>query len=114
MIVDCFTFFNEFDILDIRLHEMSPWVDRFVLVESAEAFSGIEKPLLFEKNKDRFKSFLPKIVHLVSPLVAKSTNAWDRQSYQRNYAMEALSDCKDEDLILISDVDEIVRGQDFT
>lgn len=57
MIVDCFTFFNEFDILEIRLHEMDPWVDLFVLVESAETFSGNSKPLWFEENQHRFKSF---------------------------------------------------------
>jgi beta-1,4-mannosyl-glycoprotein beta-1,4-N-acetylglucosaminyltransferase len=114
MIYDCFTFFNELEILEIRLHEMDPWVDRFVLVESEETFSGNSKPLFFEENKDRFERFLPKIIHLISPLVDKSTDAWDRQDYQRNYAMEALSDCADGDLILIGDVDEIVRGQDFT
>ena len=54
MIYDCFTFFNEFDILEIRLHEMNPWVDRFVLVESAETFSGNPKPLWFEENKQQW------------------------------------------------------------
>jgi len=114
MIYDCFTFFNEFDLLEIRLHEMSPWVDRFVLVESAETFSGIPKPLWFEDNKHLFEPFLPRITHLISPLVSKSTNAWARQDSQRNYAMEALTDCSDNDLIIIGDVDEIVRGKNFT
>jgi len=114
MIYDCFTFFNEFDILEIRLHEMDPWVDRFVLVESAESYSGNPKPLWFEENKHRFESFLPKIIHLISPLVDKSENAWERQNDQRNYAMVALTDCSDGDLILISDVDEIIMGMDFT
>jgi beta-1,4-mannosyl-glycoprotein beta-1,4-N-acetylglucosaminyltransferase len=114
MIYDCFTFFNEFDLLEIRLHEMDPWVDRFVLVESAETFSGLPKPLWFKDKKNLFEPFLPKITHLISPLVSKSMNAWERQDSQRNYAMEALTDCSAGDLIIIGDVDEIVRGKDFT
>lgn len=113
MIYDCFTFFNEFDLLEIRLHEMDPWVDYFVLVESGETFSGNPKPLWFAENKDRFKSFLPKIIHLISSPVDKVTNAWERQAAQRNFAMEVLGQF-DDDLILIGDVDEIVRGQNFT
>ena len=113
MIFDCFTFFNEFDLLEIRLHEMDPWVDRFVLVESGETFSGNPKPLWFKENKDRFESFLSKIIHVVAPVVDPSVNAWERQSGQRSYAMRALTNCADDDLILISDVDEIIRGMNF-
>jgi len=112
MIYDCFTFFNEFDILDIRLHEMDKWVDYFILVESPETFSGKPKPLWFHKaNKDRYRKFLPKIIHLVAPIV-KGDDPWDRQDRQRSFAMQALSTCSDDDLILVSDVDEIV-GIDF-
>jgi beta-1,4-mannosyl-glycoprotein beta-1,4-N-acetylglucosaminyltransferase len=113
MIYDCFTFFNEFDILDIRLHEMDPWVDRFVLVESGETFSGNPKPLWFLRNRHRFEAFLPKIDHLVAPLRRKGTNPWERQSLQRSFAMKVLDNCADGDLILISDVDEIIMGMDF-
>ena len=113
MIYDCFTFFNEFDILEIRLHEMDSWVDRFVLVESAETFSGIAKPLWFDENKHRFEDFLPKIDHVIAPVVSKSTDAWARQEGQRDCAKKMLASCADDDLILIGDVDEIVRGRDF-
>ena len=44
-IYDCFLFFNELEILDIRLHEMYEHVDKFVLVESVETFRGNLKPL---------------------------------------------------------------------
>jgi beta-1,4-mannosyl-glycoprotein beta-1,4-N-acetylglucosaminyltransferase len=114
MIVDCFTFFNELEILEIRLHELDPWVNRFVLVESPETYSGNDKPLLFEENKHLFEPFLSKITHLVSPLCNNPKSAWDRQINQRDYAMQALSDCADEDLILIGDVDEVPKGRDFT
>jgi beta-1,4-mannosyl-glycoprotein beta-1,4-N-acetylglucosaminyltransferase len=113
MIYDCFTFFNELELLEIRLHELDPWVDRFVLVESPETFSGNSKPLTFKENKHLFKPFLPKIIHLVSPPAENPKNAWDRQINQRDYAMCVLSDCMDDDLILVSDVDEIINGRDF-
>lgn len=111
-VYDCFPFLNELDILDIRLHEMDPWVDYFVLVESAETFSGKPKPLWFEENKDRFEPFLPKIIHLIAPVIDRSKTVWERQDSQRSCAMGALTNCADDDLILIGDVDEIF-GIDF-
>lgn len=115
MIIDCFTFFDEFDILDIRLHELDKWVDRFVLVECSQTFSGEKKPLWFEKSKNRVKPFLPKIIHLIAPpLKEKTDDFWQRIKNQLNYCQHALSDCAPNDLILIGDVDEIPRGQDFT
>jgi len=112
MIFDCFPFFNEFELLAIRLHELDPWVDRFVLVESTETFSGNSKPLYFSNYSYLFKSFLPKIIHLVAPPAVKPKDAWERQSNQRDFVMTVLP-CSDDDLILIGDTDEIPRGQDF-
>lgn len=113
MIIDCFTFFDEFDILEIRLHELDKWVDRFVLVECPVTFSGDEKPLWFEENKDRFKPFLHKITHLISPVPA-ANDKWVRIKSQIDFPIHALAGCADSDLILNGDVDEIPRGRDFT
>ncbi len=63
-IYDCFCFFNEFDILELRLNILDPVVDYFVLCESDRTHSGQEKPFYFEENKERFAKFLPKIIHL--------------------------------------------------
>ena len=52
-IYDCFLFFNELEILDIRLHELYDHVDKFVLVESLETFRGKQKPLYFTENRER-------------------------------------------------------------
>jgi len=114
MVVDCFTFFNELELLEIRLHELDPWVDRFVLVESRETFTGNPKPLYFDENKHLFEQFLPKIHHLVSPSVGNSKTFWDREKNQRDFIMVGLSDCNENDLVLISDVDEIPKGLDFS
>jgi len=107
MLIDCFLFVNEFEVLEIRLHEMSPMVDKFVIVEAEETFSGIEKPLQFKKNKAKFEQFMSKIIYIVPPKTSSRINSWDRQMYQRDYAMKAIT-CADNDLILIGDVDEIV------
>lgn len=107
MLIDCFLFVNEFEVLEIRLHEMFPVVDKFVIVEAEETFSGIEKPLQFKKNKAKFEQFMSKIIYVVPPKTSPEMNSWDRQMYQRDYAMKAIT-CIDNDLILVGDIDEIV------
>src|SRR3989338_9028995 len=62
---DVFTFLNELDLLEIRLNILYDHVDYFVIIECAETFSGLPKPLYFSENKDRFTQFAPKIIHYV-------------------------------------------------
>lgn len=62
-IYDCFTFFNELDLLEIRLEILSPYVDKFVLVEGNKTFSGELKESIFLKNKERFKKWESKIIY---------------------------------------------------
>ncbi len=62
---DVFTFFNEFDLLEMRLNILDPYVDYFIIVESTETFSGLSKPLYYAENKDRFKQWHHKIIHHV-------------------------------------------------
>jgi len=63
-IYDCFCFFNELDILDLRLNILDPYVDYFVLSEASVTHVGTPKPYYFEENKDRFSKFRDKIIHL--------------------------------------------------
>ena len=63
-IYDCFCFFNELDILELRLNILEPYVDFFVICESSVTHSGEPKPFYFEENKERFSKFLHKIIHL--------------------------------------------------
>ena len=63
-IYDCFCFFNEFDILDLRLNILDPYVDYFVICESSVTHTGAEKPFYFEENRDKFEKFLDKIIHV--------------------------------------------------
>ena len=117
MLYDCFTFFNELEILDIRLHEMAPIVDRFVLVEARKTFQGTDKPLYFEDNKALFAPYLAKIEHIIVDfppeidyLRPAKSPAWAREYFQRDQIAQGLTTASPDDLILISDVDEIVKA----
>ena len=115
MIFDCFTFFNELELLDIRLHELSGVVDRFVLVEATHSFQNKPKPLHFDANRSLFKPYLDKIIHVrieFPPDVTDSNkDAWSRERYQRNAISLGLTGAAPEDLIMVSDVDEIVSAE---
>jgi beta-1,4-mannosyl-glycoprotein beta-1,4-N-acetylglucosaminyltransferase len=57
-------FFNELDLLEIRLETLNPYVDYFVISECDSTFSGVDKPYVFEKHKDKFAKFADKIIHV--------------------------------------------------
>jgi beta-1,4-mannosyl-glycoprotein beta-1,4-N-acetylglucosaminyltransferase len=63
-IYDGFLFFNELDLLEIRLNTLNDVIDYFILVESSVTHSGKPKSFIFEENKERFIEFLPKIIHI--------------------------------------------------
>ena len=64
-IIDCFTFFNELDMLEFRLTELDPYVDKFVIIESTKTFTGEPKPLYYNLNKFKYKQWSHKIVHKI-------------------------------------------------
>ena len=66
MIYDIFTFFNELDLLEIRFEILDPVVDKFVLIECTETFSGKPKTLYYEENKHLFKKWEHKIIHHIT------------------------------------------------
>lgn len=103
----CFPFFNELDVLEIHLNELYDHVDYFVIAESCETFTGIEKPFNFEENKGRFAPYLDKIKYIKSYDRMK-TGPWPREHQQRHILLEGLQECAPTDLILLCDCDEIV------
>src|SRR5687768_6312071 len=111
MIYDCFIFNDELDLLDLRLRFLDAAADRFVIVESERSLSGQPKPLLFRENKHRFEPWLHKIIHVVAP--ANNMTPWEYEFFQRNYIKQGLASCADEDIIIISDADEIVNIKDI-
>ncbi|MDP1864012.1 MAG: hypothetical protein Q8K52_08915 [Thiobacillus sp.] len=143
-IFDCFLFFNELELLELRLNVLDEIVDYFVIVESAITFQGEEKEYLFEKNRGRFAKFEHKIIHykvekysldfanlpyvadpqsrddLILNSIYEHIDAcphfdkhkefwWGNDFYQRECIRRALAVAgpAQDDLILLSDVDEI-------
>jgi len=106
MVYDCFQFYNELDILKLRLHTLAGVVDRFVVSESTVTFSGAPKPLYYLENQSLFAEFKDRIIHNVVDDTPDG-NPFERDSYQKCAVKRGLSECGDGDLILFSDVDEI-------
>ncbi len=106
MVYDCFQFFNELDILKIRLNVLNDVVDRFVISEATETFSGIKKPLYYEENKEMFAEFADKIIHVVVEDTPEG-GTHERDTFQKNAVTRGLAGCTDDDVIIFSDLDEI-------
>ena len=122
-IFDCFMYFDEEIVLEVRLNMLNKYVDYFVIVESTYNHRGDKRRLLFNINK--FEKFKNKIIYLIydenpqniekvlendnPSMISKKyiLNAAKRENGQRNYIFNALEKANNDDLILISDVDEI-------
>ena len=138
---DGFQFFNEFDLLEIRLELLYDIVDYFVISETNRTHSNNPKPYYFEENKHLFEKYMDKIIHIkteypddilhfnkreetnkyniqynkISDIYDKEENEGElkrwptfcRDFLQREFIKFGLLDCEDDDLIMISDLDEI-------
>ncbi len=123
MIYDCFPFFNEFELLTIRLHELASVVDKFVIVESDCTHAGHRKPLWFQEKKHLFRPWADKIVHAIASL--SGNTAAEREQSQREWIWRKLMELSirdtdvaaedrfvtDKDFILMGDADEIPRHE---
>lgn len=125
MIYDLFTFNGEYDLLEIRFNILSPFVDKFVLCESMETFSGRPKPLYWtERNKDRFEEWEDKVIHIV-PVYGEDKEimsmmegrpyvdqpAFQRAFYQKESLRNGLKEAQDEDVVVYGDADEIINPE---
>ena len=110
MIYDCFTFFNELELLELRLNELSGVVDKFVLVEATRTFTNQPKPLYYLENRARFAAFANRIIHVVVKDVPDVADPWVIERHQRNSISRGLLDCRPDDWVLVSDLDEIPRA----
>jgi beta-1,4-mannosyl-glycoprotein beta-1,4-N-acetylglucosaminyltransferase len=115
-IVDCFTFYNEIDLLLYRLTILYDVVDYFVIVEANQTYTGKSKELFYAKNAHLFENFLDKIIHIVVDLPfiypaidIKKGEQWTNENYQRNCIANGIQKIPlcDDDFIIISDLDEI-------
>ena len=122
-IFDCFMYFDEDIVLDVRLNYLDKYIDQFIIIESEYNHKGEKRTPLFDINK--FKRFENKIKYILtndippgienikiddneSEIYRKSIfNAWKRENLQRNQISKGLSDAQEEDWVIISDLDEI-------
>jgi len=135
-IYDCFNFFNELDILELRLNILYDVVDYFIIVESDVTHSGESKPFYFDENKERFSKFSDKIIsykvfdtpkdftnlptskdqeldniyrycEITSSFNTHTQPDYGRDFFQKESVRRPLINCEDDDIIMISDADEI-------
>ena len=111
-IYDCFTFWKEFDVLEMRLNELHEIVDKFIIVESLYSHAGEKKPFHLQENMHKFKRFKNQIVLISDSRFKKKESPTIRQNYQRNLIGRGLKslNAQKEDLVIISDCDEIPRA----
>jgi len=112
-IIDCFNYFDEDLILDIRLATLFDYVDKFIICEATLDHAGNKKKLNFDIKK--FKKYEEKIKYIIigdlPKVIKKFKKHWHpahaRDQFQRNSLVRGLEDCEPNDLIMISDLDEI-------
>ena len=122
-IFDCFMYFDEDVVLDVRLNLLSKHVDKFVIIESKYNHKGDERQPLFNINK--FDKFRDKIIYILNSDIPEGIekiqtsdnedeiyrksifNAWKRENLQRNKIMDGILDADKDDWIIVSDLDEI-------
>lgn len=103
-------FKDELDVLEIRLGTIGHLVDRFVLVEATVDQRGRPKPLAFEQHQERFAPWLDKIEYVVvddMPTGDSREQSWVRERFQRDAILRGMPDLAPDDLVLVSDLDEI-------
>ena len=133
-IFDTFTFYNELDLLELRMNILGDIVDYFVINESTITFTGKKKPLYFAENKERFKKWEDKIIHhvlndnnetlekywkdvpyhrsMMEDDIYKLPLHYQRACFHKDSAIYALLDhAQDDDIILTSDADEIANPE---
>ena len=122
-IFDCFMYFDESLLLDLRLNYLDKFVDKFIIIECNYNHKGEEKKPTF--NKEKYKKFENKIEYVllkdqpknIERINVKDTenetsdkyilNAIKRENFQRNYIKNCLTEAAGNDWIIISDLDEI-------
>ena len=104
-IYDCFSYWDEDLLLNLRLNILDEFVDYFVIVEGNKTWQNNSKKLQF--NIEKFKNFKHKIIYIPVEDMPAGKNPWIRESFKRNCILRGLKQAKNEDLIIISDLDEI-------
>ena len=105
MIYDCFSYWDEDLLLDLRLNILNNYVDYFVIIEGNKTWQNNSKKLSF--NIEKFSKFKKKIIYVPVSDLPDGNDPYLRENYQRNCISKGIVNAKNDDLILISDLDEI-------
>lgn len=116
-ILDCFTFLDEPDLLELRFLELNDVVDYFIIAEANKTFSGRDKDFNLEHYGDITKPYEDKIIYIkitdMPPV--RNGNAWPCEYHSRQCLIRGLDKVATPgDLVLLSDVDEIPRAEAVT
>ena len=107
-IYDVFPFFNEIDLLEIRLNTLDDIVDTFIITEASETHSGIEKPYYLSLSMEKFQKFSHKIIIQKVSKFPNNLTGFERDRYQRDQVKKILENkLSDDDILIYGDVDEI-------
>lgn len=115
-IYDGFIFFNELDLLDIRLNTLNDVVDYFILVEASVTHQGASKPFIFDENKSRFSQYLDKIIHIKIDNIPEKFNSLslvDASTYKDKCYNSIIKSIKSTSLFDVEDVKHNGFGRDF-
>ena len=110
-IYDCFSYWDEDLLLDLRLNILNKYVDYFVIVEGDKTWQNNPKKLQF--NLKKFENFKDKIIYVPVRDLPDGKNPYLRENHQRNCITRGLVDADEEDIIIISDLDEIPNPNKF-
>lgn len=107
-VYDVFMFYNEVDLLEIRLNTLNDLVDGFIITEANTTQMGEKRELRLPKEMYRFDKFKNKIIYNVVDTASISFDSqWEREQYQKNHTIPESLNLNDEDIIIFSDLDEI-------
>lgn len=107
MIIDTFLFNNEFDMLDLRIELTKGWVDRWVVCEGNRTLSGKLKPYHLQAAMEKYRHLGDRL-RVIQLDMPESWSNWDIENGQRAALLEGYSDCDDNDVVMHSDLDEIL------
>jgi len=128
-IYDCFMYYDEDLVLDLRLNLLDKYVKKFVIVEANYTHSGRKRNFNF--SLDKFQKFKDKIIYIKVENLPNTIrqindtdndhkknsvilyNALERENFQRNQILQGLTNCADNDLIIVGDIDEIPNIKNF-